>query len=101
MKPIDNVIEEFARLIPKEIDILHEIKSDRVFCSRASVVNFIRQALTTQREEFARMLEEMDVPDSTLPEEPTQGHRDMDEAWMACNIAWRYQRDNTLKQLEI
>ena len=43
---LERIANGLDDLIPKEVDILHEIKSDRIFCSRQAVVNFIRTALT-------------------------------------------------------
>jgi hypothetical protein len=53
MNQIPNIEEwekEFAKLIPETVDILHEIKSDRIFCSREAVVRFIHHQLQKARE---------------------------------------------------
>ena len=50
--------KEFEKLIPKNVDILHEIKTDRIFCSRQAIVNFISTHFIDKRilkEELEKM----------------------------------------------
>lgn len=44
------LLQEFDRLIPQDVDILHEIATDRVLCSRQAIVNFLDTALTKARQ---------------------------------------------------
>lgn len=67
-KNLETIVEELSRLIPKDVDILHEIKSDRIFCSRASLVNFIRQSLKA----YALHVLEEGKPEIKFAEESTQ-----------------------------
>ena len=43
--------ERFSRIIPKNVDILHEIKSDRIFCSRQAIVNFFSAEIAKAKDE--------------------------------------------------
>lgn len=43
--------EEFDKLIPEDTDILHDLVSDKILCSRQAIVNFISELLLREREE--------------------------------------------------
>lgn len=51
--------EDFEELISEDIDILHEIKSNKVLCSRQAIVNFITNLIKEIRDEVVGEEEEL------------------------------------------
>jgi hypothetical protein len=62
------IIKQLDRLIPKDVDILHEIATDRIFCSRQSIVNWLSQVLEAKDQQWREKM--MNIVNEILAERP-------------------------------